>query len=140
MHFSRFCLTDFRKVVDSYKITGMLKSAFVILVLLISSIAVNAQRHSGLRGFFKMKEKPAFLRKTPALALSPQQDLTYWQGASYVNYSENGRLKTTMSFDAQGMLRDSFSSINLKKDGVFSYWRIQISAQRTRPMFVYTIH
>lgn len=117
----------------------MVKSAFVVFILLTLSFAVSAQRHSGLRGFLKMREKPTFLRKTPAFILSPQHDINYWQGSSFVNYSENGRLKTTMSFDMHGLLRESFSSINLKKDGTLSNLRIQVSAQRNRPVFVYTI-
>jgi hypothetical protein len=65
---------------------------------------------------------------------------SYWQGGSYTSYSENGRYSSSYSYDVLGQIRESRASYKLKKNGALSYWHIQFSPQRTRPLFVYTIH
>jgi hypothetical protein len=65
---------------------------------------------------------------------------TYWQATSYNTYSGNGRIRTSHSFDVQGQLRESKASVSLRRTGILSYWRIQISPQRQRPQFIYVIH
>lgn len=71
---------------------------------------------------------------------SIESSFSYWQGAAFTTFSRNGRIKTTNLFDVHGQLRETRSSVSLKKTGVLSYWRLQISPQRTRPLLVYTIH
>jgi hypothetical protein len=118
----------------------MVKSLLLIILMVAATASAEGQILRELRGFVRMKSKPIFYRKTPVIINSQDNALPYWQGSSYTNFSENGRLKNTLSFDIHGQLRESFSSINLKKSGVLSYWRIQFSPIRTRPMLVYTIH
>src|SRR5690349_14758199 len=118
----------------------MVKTFVLIMLMGASHTFVNAQVFSELKGFLRMKSKPVWLRKTPAMTVSHDNVSSYWQGSSFTNFSENGRIKSTMSFDIHGQIRESFSSINLKKSGVLSYWRIQFSSRRTHPVIVYTIH
>lgn len=118
----------------------MVKSIVIIMLMVASFIPANAQVFSELKGFFRMKSKPFFQRRSPSIVLQQDNGLAYWQGSSYTNFSENGRIKSTMSLDIHGQIRESFSSINLRKSGVLSYWRIQFSPKRASPVLVYTIH
>jgi hypothetical protein len=119
----------------------MVKSLVLIMLVVAATTSAHAQVLPELKGFFRMKSKPVFLqRRAPSIALSQDHAIPYWQGSSYTYFSENGRIKTTVSFDVHGQLRESFSSINLKSTGALSYWRIQFSPRRTQPMLVYTIH
>lgn len=99
-----------------------------------------------LLGFFRMKPIPPFkwIRTSPRFMQVSTNEIqnaySYWLGAMYTSYSENGRFRTTHMFDVQGQLRESRASYSLKKNGALSYWRVQISPQRTRPLFIYTIH
>jgi hypothetical protein len=118
----------------------MMKSIVVILLLIAFSISADAQIFSKVKGFVRMKSKPVFQQKTPSIVNTQDHSVPYWQGSTYTNFSENGRIKSTLSFDSHGQIRESFSSINLRKTGALSYWRIQISPRRAQPVFVYTIH
>ena len=118
----------------------MVKSLLLIMLILGSTTWADAQTLPELKGFFRMKSKPVLQRRAPSIWLSQDHAIPYWQGSSYTDFSENGRIKTTVSFDVHGQIRESVSSINLKSTGALSYWRIQISPRRTRPMLVYTIH
>jgi hypothetical protein len=121
-----------------------------IIILLIGCIPAGAQvrdrpESPGFFSFFKMKQfplNPGWLKSAPLFTNLPAGNIpssTYWEGVSYTSYSENGRFTSTHSFDVQGQLRESRASFSLKKSGVLSKWRVQFSAQRTRPLFVYTI-
>jgi hypothetical protein len=126
-----------------------MKKMLVFIILGSSWLQAEAQvnqKNRTLLNFFRMK--PAahnyqWSRKAPAFAVIPafnQPDVSYWQGSTYTSYSENGRLRSTHSFDVQGQLRETRASFSLKKSGVLSWWRIQFSSQRNRPQFIYTIH
>lgn len=123
-----------------------------ILMLFFGFIGTQAQtklrqRENSFRSFFRMKgPAPDFksIRHTPVFVTLPAGNVftttSFWQGASYTSYSENGRFRSTHSFDVQGILRESRASFSLKKNGALSYWRVQFSPQRSRPLFIYTIH
>lgn len=122
----------------------------IVIILLAGCIPVAAQikerpERPGLFSFFRMKQLPPnlrWLRNAPAFTTLPMGNLsssTYWQGVSYTSYSENGRFRSTHSFDVQGQLRESRASFSLRKSGTLSKWCVQLSAQRSRPLFIYTI-
>ena len=124
-----------------------------LLISLLIAGCINAQAQVAPRkehaflSFFRFKERISphgHLRNGAVLSFVPagnsQQSFTYWQGSSYTSYSENGRLRNTYCFDVQGQLRESRTTFSLKKRGVLSYWHIQFSLHRTRPLFIYTIH
>jgi hypothetical protein len=123
----------------------------LILILIVSCYSVQAQRHKQLKkdgffSFFRMKNGLTsfrWLRSSPRLTTVLSDHSTpafnYWQGASFTSYSENGRIVSTNSFDVQGQLRETRTSFILRKRGLLSNWRVQISSQRNRPYFIYTI-
>ncbi len=126
-----------------------MKSA-IILIILMGGIQAKAQllsfEKAPLNTFFNMKNVVTdykAIRTTPTM-VNPQnttsQFFSYWQGALLTSYSGNGRFRATHSFDMQGLLRETRASFSLKKSGVLSYWRIQLSSVRTRPLLTYTIH
>ena len=124
----------------------------LVLVLVTCVVSAQAQLHKArskpsFLSFFRIKGSvPDFrtLRNSARLTTLTSDNFissnSYWQGATYTSYSENGRIRTTHSFDVAGVLRETKSSISLRREGRWSYWRIQFSTQRTRPYFVYTIH
>lgn len=121
----------------------------IVIILLVGCIPAAAQfkersERPGLFSFFRMKQLPPnlrWLRNAPVFTTLPMgmSSSAYWQGVSYTSYSENGRFRSTHSFDVQGQLRESRASFSLRKSGVLSKWAVQLSAQRSRPLFVYTI-
>jgi hypothetical protein len=122
----------------------------IVIILLAGCIPAAAQfkersERQGLFSFFRMKPLPPNLRwlmNAPVFTTLPMGNLSssaYWQGVSYTSYSENGRFRSTHSFDVQGQLRESRASFSLRKSGVLSKWAVQLSAQRSRPLFTYTI-
>ena len=120
---------------------------YVILILMACVVNCQAQLKASKRhpllSFFRMKGTPPdmrMIRNAPTYETIPYTNLSYWQGAGYTSYSENGRIRTTHLFDATGILRETRSSISLKRAGRLSYWRIQYSPQRLRPLIIYTIH
>lgn len=120
---------------------------WLVVILTASVVNCHAQLQSSKRhpifSFFRMKGNPPdmrSIRSAPQLSTIPYTNLSYWQGAGYTSYSENGRIRTTHLFDATGVLRETRSSISLKREGRLSYWRIQYSPQRLRPLIIYTIH
>jgi hypothetical protein len=123
----------------------LLSLALVLLVVQLQAQNRNESAPTSLLGFFKMKESPAFAWRqvTPSLVNFQGSDthasFSYWVGSSYTSYSENGRFSSTHLFDVQGRLRESRASVSLRKSGPLSYWRVQISPQRHRPLFIYTI-
>jgi hypothetical protein len=126
--------------------TARMKTSLV-LMLMVCAINCQAQLQSSKRNpllsFFKMKGNPPDLRSirtAPVFSTIPYTNLSYWQGGGYTSYSENGRIRTTHLFDATGILRETRASISLKRAGRLSYWRIQYSPQRLRPLIIYTIH
>jgi hypothetical protein len=125
---------------------------WIVIILLLGSVSAEAQFTSALKersflGFFRIRQ-PApdlrWLKPVPVLTNfqtdQHQPSSHYWQGVTYTSFSENGRFRSTHSFDNQGVLRESRASFSLKKSGALSWWRIQFSPQRSRPLFVYTIH
>jgi hypothetical protein len=122
-----------------------------IIILLAGSVSASAQirdhsERQGIFSFFKMKQLPLnlrWLKCAPVFTNLPMggntASSTYWEGVSYTSYSENGRFRSTHSFDVQGQLRETRTSFSLKKNGTLSKWCVQFSPQRTRPLFVYTI-
>jgi hypothetical protein len=122
----------------------ILSLAFVILAIQVQAQS-RERASSSLRAFFKMKDSniSGWRQGTPTLVNFPgseiQSSFSYWVGSSYTSYSENGRFRNTYLFDVQGRLRESRASVSLRKSGPLSYWRVQISPQRHRPMFIYTI-
>lgn len=118
----------------------MVKTIVLFIVMASSTCLADAQILREVRGYLRMKTKPIFQRRPPVLTTSPELTAPYWQGTSYTNFSENGRLRSTLMFDIHGQLRESSSSINLKKTGALSYWRIQFSPRRSQPVLVFTIH
>jgi hypothetical protein len=120
------------------------------LVMVLGDVAaqINADLVKNARSPILQRQEPlaskSWIRSTPVFAL-PSTDYAnatapYWQGVTYTRYSEDGRFKSTYLFDVQGTLRESRASYSLKKSGILSYWRVQISPQRSRPQFIYTIH
>jgi hypothetical protein len=122
-----------------------LSLAFVLFTLQVQAQGRTETASSPLRAFFKMKDSPAFgWRRVPTSFISfpgsdTQSSFSYWMGSSYTSHSENGRFRSTHLFDVLGHLRESRASVSLRKSGPLSYWRIQISPQRHRPLFIYTI-
>jgi hypothetical protein len=120
----------------------------LVIVLILTSIAAEAQfmvkESSAFRFFRARKEMPSYqsIRSTPSFqvpSLENSISSPYWQGASYTSYSENGRLRSIHTFDVQGQLRETRASFSLKKNGILSSWRIQVSSRRNSPLFIYTI-
>lgn len=123
----------------------------MIIILLAGCIPAGAQvrdrsERPGVFSIFSMKQQvfnPRWLKNAPVFTNLPMGANTpagtYWEGMSYTSYSVNGRFRSTHSFDVQGQLRESRASFSLKKSGILSKWCVQFSAQRTRPLFVYTI-
>lgn len=122
----------------------------VAIILLAGCIPAAAQikgqsEKPGLFSFFRVKQLPPnlrWLRNAPVftnLPMNNRSSSTYWEGVSYTSYSENGRFRSTHSFDVLGQLRESRASFSLKKSGMLSKWCVQLSAQRSRPLFIYTI-
>jgi hypothetical protein len=128
----------------------MKKLLILLLVVSFTSAGAQVKRHlrdNALISFFRIKGSvPDFksIRRAPVFVNIPTNNAftttSYWQGASYTSYSENGRFRSTHSFDVQGVLRESRASFSLKKNGALSFWRVQFSPQRSRPHFIYTIH
>jgi hypothetical protein len=128
-----------------------MKQSFLAILIFCSVYAYGqtnpSRSKSHFLSFMKFKNHGPDLRwnrTTPIftsfVGSSLESSFSYWQGASYTTFSRNGRLRTTNLFDVHGQLRETRSSVSLKKSGVLSYWRLQISPQRTRPLLVYTIH
>jgi hypothetical protein len=128
----------------------MKKAMFLFFIVISLSAHAQFQDLPGTRssflGFFRMKPIPPlrWLRTAPRFnqvsTNTMQNAYSYWLGASYTSYSENGRFSATHLWDVQGRLRESRASFSLKKNGALSWWRVQISPQRTRPLVIYTIH
>lgn len=124
---------------------------FFILLMLIGFTTVSAQINispknpRGLISLLTSHQEFAYSKTIPLLNNIPFSSSMfgsafYWQGSLYTSYSENGRFRSAHSFDVLGNLRESKASFSLKKTGLLSYWRVQFSPQRGRPLFTYTIH
>lgn len=129
-----------------YENTARMKTCLVV-ILVACVINCRAQVQSPKRhaifSFFRMKGTAPdmrSIRNAPIFSNIPYTNLSYWHGAGFTSYSENGRIRTTHLFDATGILRETRASISLKRAGRLSYWRIQSSPQRLRPLIIYTIH
>jgi len=128
-----------------------MKKLLVLITTVITLHAAQGQIQTPLKersffSFFRMKPMRSWESMRPAAPILTNvingnlASFSYWQGGSYTSYSENGRFRSTHSFDVQGQLRESRASFSLRSKGALSYWRIQLSAQRSRPLFIYTIH
>mgnify|MGYP003575424413 FL=1 len=121
----------------------------LILVVFLTWHAAGAQirdhKQQLATKFFQFRQAippSRFIRSAATMRLLPsfgRPSLLYWEGLSYTSYSENGRIRSTHSFDVQGQFRETRTSFALKKNGVLSNWRIQVSSQRTRPLFVFIL-
>jgi hypothetical protein len=114
----------------------------LLIVICLASYAQSriAKQRIPILSFFRMKGAAPdmrLIRNSPALSTIPFTNHSYWCAAGYTSYSHNGRVRTVHFFDATGILRETRSSISLKRD---SRWRIQFSPQRSRPLIVYTLH
>jgi hypothetical protein len=124
----------------------------LVLILLASCYSVQAQyakqhKKSGILGFFRMKNDisgyrwqksgPQYTSLYSALNQPANPAFTYWQGGSFTSFSENGRVVSTSSFDVQGQIRETHTTIRLVKTGMLSNFRFQISTDRNRPAFLF---
>ena len=129
-----------------------MKKLVTFILVAVSCFSVHAQLKTNpgmnrLFGFFRMKQSLSSLdgiRSTPRFTSIPSgirmTTTSYWEGLTYTNFSENGRLSSTYSFDMQGQLRETRTSILLRKSGAFSNWTIQFAPQRSnKALFVYRI-
>jgi hypothetical protein len=123
----------------------MSRNIILVSILMLSSFGSYSQlqtphaRHAILT-FFRMKGTPPdmrLIRNSPLFSYIPYSTQSFWTGAEYLSYSENGRIRTIHLIDASGVLRDTRSSISLHRH---SRWRIQFSAQRRRPLITYRIN
>jgi hypothetical protein len=120
----------------------------LVVVFVLTSAGLQAQfrmKETSALHILRAKEKfPSYqsVRCTPFIqnmSTDYAAAALFWQGASYTNYSENGRLRSTHTFDVHGQLRETRASFSLKKRGLLSLWRIQVSSRRNSPLFIYTI-
>jgi hypothetical protein len=125
-----------------------------LLIIMLAGSCLSSQAQlknqsgkGGFAGFLRMTQPltdSKWLNGAPRLTSLPWGHYTtagaYWQGSSYTSYSENGRVTSTYTFDTQGQLRESKTSVSLRKRGMLSYWQVQFSPQRSRPLLIYNIH
>ena len=110
-----------------------MKKLFV-LVLLVSCMSAHAQinihsKRERFLSFFQIKQPFSSLkwmkaapRLTTVSSNANESKSSYWQAATYTTYSGNGRIVTSHSFDVNGMLRESRTSLVLKKRNRTSTW------------------
>ena len=128
-----------------------MKKLITIVFVTTSCFSVYAQQKNsperdGVFEFLQMKQSSPVLgaRSSPGFATISSSigmpATSYWEGRSYTSYSQNGRLSSTYSFDVQGQLRETRTSLLIKKSGVFSNWRLQFAPQQNhKALFVYKI-
>ena len=123
-----------------------MKKLLILIIFLAwhpSEAQIRGQQQQLLRKFFRFEQPippSRFIRTAATMRLLPsfgRPSVPYWEGLSYTSYSENGRIRSTHSFDVQGQFRETRTSFVLMRHGVLSNWRIQFSSQRTRPLFVF---
>lgn len=139
---------DRRKKMIDYTHQSQIMRKLLTLAMLSACLSaegqINTSKFESLSKFFRFRDAPSGFRSARAAPNlrsltdgSPSQ--SYWEVLSYTSYSENGRIRSIHSFDANGRLRETRTSFSLRKKGPLSNCRVQFSSRQTRPFLVFMI-